>query len=93
MLVLAMANVQVVAQDKQPVKPAIPRWAPEEGYWVAESNKHQPKQCTIFFYTNEHTLIYKEKIEGVKLNLNSSRVKMRLKKVLETSLIAWRQQR
>jgi hypothetical protein len=86
----AMAHVPVVAQDDEP---AVARWAPICGYWVAESNVQQPKQYTIYFYNDEHVLIYKERIEGVKLNLDSPRVKMRLKKVLEKSLWAWQKNR
>jgi hypothetical protein len=93
MIVLAMAHLQVVAQDEIPAHIVAPRWTPEAGYWVAQANVNQPKQYTIYFYTNEHELIYREKIEGVKLNLDSRRVKMRLKKVLEKSLLAWQRQR
>jgi len=93
MIALAMAHLPVVAQDEIPARIVAPRWTPEAGYWVAQANVNQPKQYTIFFYTNEHELIYKEKIEGVKLNLDSRRVKMRLKKVLEKSLLAWQRQR
>jgi hypothetical protein len=79
------------AQDEQLNK--IPRWTPDEGYWVAQTNINEPKQCTIFFYTDNHELIYREKIEGVKLNLDARGVKMLLKKVLATSLQAWHEQK
>src|SRR5262245_29793288 len=87
LIVLAMAHVSAVAQDQ----PVIPSWTPDAGYWVAESNVHQPKHYTIYFYTDQHVLVYKESIEGVRLNLDSRRVKKRLKKVLEKSLWAWQQ--
>jgi hypothetical protein len=90
LIALAMAHVPVVAQNE--IATTIPGWVPESGYWVAENNVHKPKQYTIYFYTDEHELIYKEKIEGVVLDLDSPRVKMRLKKVLENSLQAWRKQ-
>lgn len=90
LVALAMAHVPVVAQDE--IISSVPRWAPDSGYWVAESNLNKPKQYTLYFYTDDHVLIYKERIEGVKLNLRSQRVKMRLKKVLETSLLAWQKQ-
>jgi hypothetical protein len=89
LIALAMAHVPVVAQDEQPHIPPVAPWSPDTGYWVAESNANQPKQCTLYFYTDDHVLVYKEKIEGLRLNLNSRRVKMRLKKVLEKSLWAW----
>src|SRR5688500_206960 len=91
--VIVLANMPAKAQDEKSNKTAVPRCVPEAGHWVAENNPHKPKQYTIYFYTNNHELVYKEKIEGVKLNLDSRRVKMRLKKVLETSLLAWREQR
>ena len=90
LIVLAMAHVPAVAQHEQPM---VPSWAPSSGYWVAESNVNQPKQYTIYFYNDDHVLIYKEKIEGVKLNLNLARVKKRLKKVLDKSLVAWQKHR
>jgi hypothetical protein len=93
MIALAISYLPVAAQDEAPTRVETPRWTPEAGYWVAETNVNQPKQYTIFFYTNEHELIYKEKIEGVQLNLDSRRVKMRLKRVLEKSLLAWQRQR
>lgn len=92
-IVLAMAHLPVVAQDEAPDRKAAPRWTPDKGYWVAETNLNQPNRYTIFFYTNEQELIYSEKIEGVKLNFHSRRVKMRLKKVLQKSLLAWQRQR
>lgn len=91
LVALAIAYSGVNAQEAAPVKTT--RWTPEQGYWIAESNTKQPKQCTLYFYTNNHELIYRESIEGMKLNLESRRVKMRLKKVLERSLLAWQQQR
>lgn len=93
MLAMAMAQVTVIAQEEQPVKPFVPRWVPESGYWVAENKPQLPGTYTIYFYTDDHVLVYKENIEGIKLNLNSRKVKMRLKKVLHTSLQAWRQNR
>jgi hypothetical protein len=87
LIALAMTHVPAIAQDQ----PVIPSWTPDAGYWVAESNAHQPKHYTIYFYNDEHVLIYKESIDGVKLNLDSRRVKKRLKKVLEKSLWAWQE--
>lgn len=89
--VLSIVHLSAKAQDEALNK--IPRWTPDEGYWVAQTNVNEPMQCTIFFYTDNHELIYREKIVGVTLNLNARRVKMRLKKVLATSLQAWRKQR
>ena len=92
LMALAMAHVPAAAQNEVPQK-AVPRWVPEKGYWVVSNNVNHPKQYTIFFYTSQHELIYKESIEGVTLHLQSRKVKMRLKKVLDKSLLAWHQQR
>jgi hypothetical protein len=91
LVVLAIVHLPATAQDEALNK--IPRWTPDEGYWVAQTNVNEPQQCTIFFYTDNHELIYKETIEGVKLDLQTRRVKMRLKKVLATSLQAWHEQK
>ena len=77
-------------QDATPA-PRMPRWVCDKGYWVVESNIHSPLNHTIWFYTNEEVLIYKETLSGVKLNLEKRAVKMKLKKVLETAILAWEQ--
>ncbi len=61
----------------------------ERGYWVVESNVKTPKSSMVYFYKNENTLVYKEKIEGVKLKLKKDATRMKLKKVLETAVWAW----
>lgn len=66
-----------------------PRWVSEKGYWVAESNIHSPLDHVIRFYNNDNVLVYKETLSGVKLNLNKRKVKMKLKKVLDSSVLAW----
>lgn len=69
----------------------VPRWVSEKGYWVVENNINQPKTALVRFYNNENTLVYKEQITGIVLKLNKRRVKMKLKKVLEASVLAWTQ--
>jgi hypothetical protein len=66
-----------------------PRWLPENGNWMVETNIHKPLYSVIYFYTNEGEIIYKETLEGMKLNLDKKKVKMRLKKVLDAALVAW----
>jgi hypothetical protein len=87
-IALVMMYASVTAQEEKPV---VPAWAPEAGYWVAENNVKQPRNYTLYFYNDDHVLVYKEKLEGVRLNLESARVKKRLKKVLEKSLLAWQE--
>jgi hypothetical protein len=77
-------------QDTAP-SPRMPRWVSDKGYWVVESNIHSPLNHTIWLYTNDEVLIYKETLSGVKLNPEKRAVKMKLKKVLETAVLAWEQ--
>ena len=71
---------------------AVPEWVPSEGYWVVEGNKKNPRENTICFYNEENKLIYKETITGIRLKVKKERVKLHLKSVLETALMAWEQQ-
>jgi hypothetical protein len=77
------------AEEEQNNHYAAPKWVSEKGYWVIETNKQTPQNSIVYFYTNEHVLVYKEKVEGVVLNLNKRKIKMSLKKVLEQSVYAY----
>ena len=66
-----------------------PRWVSQKGFWQIESNIRTPDKNIVYLYNKDNVLIYKENINGVVLNLASRRVKMRLKKALETAIIAW----
>lgn len=70
-----------------------PRWVSDKGYWVVESNIHSPLNHIVWFYNNDNILIYKEAVAGIKLNVAKRKVKMKLKKALETSVTAWEQKR
>jgi hypothetical protein len=70
-----------------------PRWVSDKGYWVVEGNIHSPLNHIVWFYNNDNTLIYKEVVTGIKLNVGKRKVKMKLKKALETSVMAWEQKR
>lgn len=74
------------AQDKTRVSP---NWVSDKGWWVVESNIHTPKQHIIYFYNNDRVLVYKEKIEGMRINASKRTTRMQLKQVLETSVLAW----
>ena len=71
---------------------STPRWVSDKGWWVVESNIHTPKQNIVYFYNNDGILVYKEKIEGLRLNPAKRIIKMELKQVLETSVLAWEKQ-
>ncbi len=90
MLVLfATTSVIAVAQKNETAVKATPKWISDQGYWVIESNISSPKTSTVNFYNNANVLIYSERVEGVKLNIKKHQTCMRLKKVLDKSLIAW----
>jgi hypothetical protein len=88
--VLCLFSLSSFAQgDKQ----ATPRWVSDKGYWVVENNIHDPFNHIIRFYNNDDVMVYKETLSGVRLNTNKVKVKMKLKKVLETSALAWEQKK
>ena len=62
-------------------------WASDKGYWVVEGNIHAPLDHIIRFYNNENDLVYTETLSGVKLDIRKKKVKMKLKKALETALL------
>ncbi|MDP4262698.1 MAG: hypothetical protein Q8941_09225 [Bacteroidota bacterium] len=70
-----------------------PRWVSEKGYWVVEGNIHTPKNHVIRFYNNDDVLVYTETLTGVKLNTDRPKIRMKLKKVLESSVIAWEKEK
>jgi hypothetical protein len=78
-------------EEERPKVYPTPKWISEKGYWQVESNVKTPRSSTIFFYNNERVLVYKEKVDGVRLKLNKKRVLMCLKTVLEQTVTAWEQ--
>ena len=73
--------------------PGSPRWASEKGYWIVESNIKTPMQSTVYFYNNDGVLVYKEKVEGVRLRMQQKKTLIRLTSVLEQSISAWEKER
>lgn len=66
-----------------------PKWISEKGFWVVESNIHQPRKSIIYFYNNKKELVYKELITDEKFKLHKRKTLIRIKNTLETVLIAW----
>ena len=89
MVVSAGLFAQASALKRSTTKPRMPGWVSEKGYWVVETNIHSPKTHIVRFYNNESELMYKETIAGVKMNPENRRVKMKLKKALETAAAIW----
>jgi hypothetical protein len=88
--VLSFITISAFAQEEQPI---TPKWVSEKGYWVIESNIKDPLNHLIRFYNNDNVLLYKETVTGVKLNPEKRAVRMKLKKVLEASVVAWEQKK
>ncbi|MBL7742599.1 MAG: hypothetical protein JNN00_03905 [Chitinophagaceae bacterium] len=91
-LALTFISLCSFAREEQPAS-TTPRWVSDKGYWVVESNIHSPFDHIIRFYNNDDILIYKETVTGVRLNPAKRKVKMKLKKVLDASVLAWEQNR
>ncbi len=70
-----------------------PKWISNTGYWVVESNIKTPETSIVYFYNNNQVLVYKENLDGVRLQLNRRKIKMRLKKVLEQAVYAYEQKK
>ena len=89
-IIICLLTVVTTAQYK-PASTAP--WVSELGYWVLETNLHRPRHHIVRFYNNENLLVYTETLDGVKLNPGKRKVKMKLKKALETSLLSWQKTR
>ena len=63
---------------------------PKEGYWVVESNVHTPKKATVYFYNNQHQLLYKEAVTHMVVDITKAKTRRHLNAVLDQSLAAWK---
>ncbi len=73
---------------QQERRPRFPGWVSEKGYWVIESNIKSPLDHVVRFYDNDNNLVYKETLTGIKINPEKRKVKMKLKKILESAVLA-----
>jgi len=71
---------------------AVPKWMCEKGYWVIQSNLKTPKNATIYFYTPQHELVYKEFVAGKKINIEKIKTRKHLEQVLNQAVIAWQKE-
>ncbi len=85
-LLLVAAGIDARAQQQQPPATA-------EGFWVLESNVKTPETTIAYFYNNDQVLVYKEKIEGVRLNVNKRKTVKQLNAVLQQALTAWKNEK
>jgi len=89
---LTLAGLVAISQQAESTKSEnskYPRWVSEMGYWVIESNTNSPSNHIIRFYNAGNILVYKETLTGVRLNPEKMKVKMKLKKILESSVLSW----
>ena len=70
----------------------VPKWMCEKGYWVIQSNLKTPKNATIFFYTPQHELVYKEFVSGKKINIDKLKTRKHLEEVLNQAVTAWQKE-
>lgn len=75
-----------IAQNKP--RP-VPAWASEKGWWMVETATRSPKQQIVYFYNNDGLLVYKEKLEGIRLNPEKRKTKIQLKQALEAAVVVW----
>jgi hypothetical protein len=68
-------------------------WASSKGYWVIETNTKTPLHHTVRFYTTDDILVYTETLEGIRLNPERRKIKMKLKEALEAAVVAWQENR
>ena len=76
----AVSNTSIAQAST--IKERIPKWMSNKGFWVIESNIATPKQAIVYFYNNDKTLVYKEAITAVRININRKKVCKRLEAVL-----------
>jgi hypothetical protein len=59
-------------------------------YWVIESNVKTPRHAVVYFYSTSHQVMYKETIDGKKLNINRPRIRRLLNRSLKEVTLAWK---
>jgi hypothetical protein len=86
-LTLALCLLCLTEGQAQAKKSCMPR----EGYWVVESNVKTPKTATVWFYTPENILVYKQNFEGKKLKVTRAKTVKQLNAMLHECIVAWNQ--
>lgn len=79
-------HTAVIAQNKPGI---VPEWASAKGWWQVETATRSPKQQTVYFFNLNGVLVYKEKLDGIRLNPQKRKTKMHLKQALEAAVVAW----
>lgn len=92
LLFVSLSTTLFAQEPSETGQHPTPGWVSDKGYWVVESNIKTPGNSTLYFYTTDNVLVYKENVAGMKIRLNRTKVLMRLKNVLEQSVTAWQEQ-
>ena len=58
-----------------------------KGYWVIENNVKDLKSNTIYFYNNDNVMVYREKVNGIKLHPERRKTLLKLKSALEQAVV------
>ena len=88
LIIVLLLSVKGQAQVEPEIR-TVPEWISEKGYWEVVNNIKTPDTFTVYFFNNEGTVVYKEKVEGVKLNIKNRKTLMRLRRVLDQSVVGW----
>lgn len=83
-LLFILVNFAFVCSAGNPDKiPDTQALASKKGYWVTESNIHQPNNYIVRIYDNDRKLIYVEHLFCSKLKLKSNRTKAKLAEAVD----------
>lgn len=85
-----LMHVTVNAQNRPGL---VPEWASAKGWWQVETATRSPKQQTVYFFNLNGVLVYKEKLDGIRLNPEKRKTKMHLKQALEAAVMAWEEEK
>ena len=89
LIVVAASFVVIAAQASAQNENSLdksPELLSAKGYWVIQTNKNKPTEQTVLFYNTENRLISQQQFKGRKLNPESRKTKIKLKKALDTAL-------
>ena len=64
-----------------------------EPHWQIESNVKTPKHYVVSFFSADQELMYKETIEGKKLDIDRPKIRRKLEGLLNDVLIAWQKEK
>jgi hypothetical protein len=88
-LVFLFHPVKGLAREQTTRDRPVPNWVSDKGFWQVETNIHSPWNSTICFFNNDGVQVYKEKIQGMPLDLQKKKTLRRLKKILDQAVTAW----